>query len=171
MAWRNKNYNKANRGKQLEQMIEQANERYKHIDRALVQKIPTPVKVLNNNGGKVTGFYEKKSTVDYIGTYKGVPITFDAKQTSIETRFDLSNLKKHQYNYMKNWQENGGITFLVVRFSSLDEIYYLPFKTLQYWQEEAKRKSIPYDSFEHKIKTEGLVVVDYLSTLEKVEEV
>ncbi len=52
---------------------------------------------------------KKKSTVDYIGLFKGVPIAFDAKETKIETRFDLSNIKEHQYHFLENWEKNGGI--------------------------------------------------------------
>ncbi|WP_408954749.1 Holliday junction resolvase RecU [Natroniella sp. ANB-PHB2] len=171
--------NYANRGQGLEDMIESSNQQYFFQERALVQKVPTPVKVLNINSrtGKISnGFYEKKSTVDYIGLFEGYPIAFDAKQTKVETRFDLSNVEEHQYYYLADWAKNGGISFLVVYFSSLDEFYYLPFKLLdRYWQGvlQGGRKSIPYDEFKErwKIKPKGLILVDYLSTLKEVEEI
>ena len=155
----------ANRGKGLEQMIEYSNNVYRQKGVATVQKIPTPVKVLNvNRNGKLTGFYEKKSTVDYIGVWQGTGICFDAKETKIETRFDLSNVKDHQYGYMKDWHESGGLSFLIVSFVTLDEIYYLPFEKLRYWKEEADRKSIPYDEFEWAIHKTS-VPVDYSELL------
>lgn len=165
-----------NRGQMLENMIEAANGYYSWQGKALVQKIPTPVKVLHidERTGRITsGFYEKKSTVDYIGLYKGVPIAFDAKQTNIETRFDLSNIHDHQYNYLANFNDNGGISFLIVHFTTLDETYYLPFDTLKYyWNNKLKggRKSIPYDDIakeEYRI-SKGRVAIDYLDVIKEV---
>lgn len=173
------NINYANRGKNLESMIETSNQRYSFQGRALIQKIPTPVKVLdiNSRTGKIkNGFYEQKSTVDYIGLYEGIPIAFDAKETSIETRFDLSNVKQHQYEYLKDWVNNGGIGFLIIYFNSLDEIYYLPFKLLdKYWQgrKQGGRKSIPYAEIaqeEFLLEGQGLVIVDYLSIIDKLKD-
>jgi len=169
--------NYANRGQDLEDMIETTNQIYLRQGRALVQKIPTPVKVLNTNSktGKITGFYEKKSTVDYIGAYQGVPIAFDAKETSVETRFDLSNVKDHQYTFLASHVANGGIGFLIVWFKEQDEFYYLPYELLdEYWQNKLNggRKSIPYEeiaSEEYRIHSQQ-VPVDYLSVVEKVIE-
>ncbi|GAB6098606.1 Holliday junction resolvase RecU [Halanaerocella petrolearia] len=170
------NINYANRGQKLENMIETSNQQYSFQGRALIQKIPTPVKVLdiNSRTGKITnGFYKQKSTVDYIGAYKGVAIAFDAKETSVETRFDLSNVKKHQYQYLKDWVANGGIGFLIVYFNSLGEIYYLPFELLdKYWQDMRKggRKSIPYIKIANEemlINGKGLILVDYLAIVDK----
>ncbi|AGB41457.1 penicillin-binding protein-related factor A, putative recombinase [Halobacteroides halobius DSM 5150] len=171
------NINYANRGQNLENMIETSNQQYSFQQRALIQKIPTPVKVLNINSrtGKITnGFYKKKSTVDYIGVYNGVSIAFDAKETSIKTRFDLSNVKQHQHKYLKQWNDNGGIGFLIIYFNKLDELYYLPFQLLDdYWQGmlQGGRKSIPYQEIAQKeflIGSKGLVLVDYLSIVDKI---
>ena len=159
----------ANRGKTLEKMIEMTNNIYKQRGMATVQKIPTPVKVLNvKKNGKLTGFYESKSTVDYVGVWNGQAICFDAKETKVETRFDLNNLKDHQYDYMKKWNESNGIAFLIVSFTAKGENYYLSFDDLSYWWETADRKSIPYDSFEHLIE-EGKTPVDYIQKIKEVE--
>ena len=160
----------ANRGKTLEKMIEMTNNIYRERGIATVQKIPTPVKVLNvGRNGKLTGFYEKKSTVDYIGVWKGQAICFDAKETKVETRFDLSNVKDHQYQYMKSWHENEGIAFLIVMFSTLNEAYFLSFKELKYWKDESERESIPYDEFQFIIE-ESSVPVDYAGILKLFED-
>jgi recombination protein U len=159
-------------------MIETSNFRYKLEGKALIQKIPTPVKVLNidSRTGKINNaFYEKKSTVDYTGVYRGKFIAFDAKQTSVDTRFDLSNVKAHQYSYLEGVHKQKGISFLIIRFSNLDENYYLPFEILdEYWRamEQGGRKSIPYGVVakeEYRIKGRGLVLLDYLRVLEEVE--
>ncbi|MCK8817670.1 Holliday junction resolvase RecU [Natroniella sulfidigena] len=171
--------NYGGRGKVLENMIETSNRQYSFQNRAVIQKIPTPVKVLNINSrtGKITNaFYEQKSTVDYIGTYKGRAIAFDAKETKIETRFDLSNVKKHQYQYLKSWVQNGGVAFLIIYFKTLDEAYYLPFSLLEeYWQGRLQggRKSIPYQKIakkKYKIGSQGLVILDYLEIIDQAFE-
>ncbi|WP_018247396.1 Holliday junction resolvase RecU [Orenia marismortui] len=165
------------RGQLLEQMIEESNKQYSLQQIAVIQKIPTPVKVLNvnNRTGRITnGFYDKKSTVDYIGVFQGVSIAFDAKETSVNTRFDLSNVKEHQYYYLKNWSESGGISFLIIQFTNLDESYYLPFEILdEFWTNmlSGGRKSIPYDMIakdRYKIRSRGLIFLDYLSIVDDV---
>ncbi len=170
-------YYYAKRGQVLEEMVEVSNQQYLLQNRALVQKIPTPVKVLNVNSrtGKINNaFYDKKSTVDYIGVFKGRSVAFDAKETNVETRFDLSNVKEHQYRFLSNWNKNGGISFLIINFSSLEESYYLPFTILDdFWKGMLKgeRKSIPYQVIakaEYRIKGKGLILLDYLSIIEKM---
>ena len=160
-----------NRGMDLEEMIENVNKEYKFTKKAVVQKIPTPVKVLNITGGRITnGFYEEKSTVDYIGNYKGRAIAFEAKETSVETRFDLSNMHDHQFFFLDEWNNSGAISFVIVSFTSLNEIYYLPFELLdKYWMqmEAGGRKSIPYEEIakeEYELGND----VDYLEIVERV---
>ncbi|MCK8824715.1 Holliday junction resolvase RecU [Fuchsiella alkaliacetigena] len=165
----------ANRGQALEDMIELTNNQYLRQGRALVQKIETPVKQLSkiSRNGTFKACYKKKSTVDYLGIYKGQGIAFDAKQTKVETRFDLKNVKKHQYLYLTSWVANGGIGFLIVHFAIQDEFYYLPFKLLdRYWQAKLKggRKSIPYDEVAKKKyridQGQSGALIDYLSVIE-----
>lgn len=173
------NANYANRGQDLEDMITAANQRYWHTGRALVQKIPTPVKVLdiNSRTGKITnGFYEKQSTVDYIGVYDGRGIAFEAKSTNVETRFPLKNIKEHQFQHLLDWDNHRGISFLIVQFKTLDEIYLVPFELLnEYWANKMSggRKSIEYDRISSEcfeIESNGLVCLDYLSALDKLLE-
>ncbi|SNY19336.1 recombination protein U [Orenia metallireducens] len=165
-----------NRGDWLEEAIEESNNQYILQGLALVQKIATPVKVLNINQttGRITnGFYEKKSTVDYIGVWNGKPLAFDAKETKVETRFDLSNVKEHQYLFLSSWVANGGLGFLIIHFATKEETYYLPYEVLdQYWQDmlSGGRKSIPYKVVaqeEYRIGSYGLIIIDYLSVLDR----
>ena len=164
----------ANKGMDLEAMIERAIEHYNQNKVALLQKIPTPirpVKVDYKKGVIYKAFFEKKSTVDYIGNYKGYMLAFDAKENSIETRFPLSNVEEHQYSYLRRNKENGGISFLIVSFTTQGEIYYLPFRVLdRYWKgrEKGGRKSIPYDEFEHEIEPRGLIRVDFIEVVKGV---
>jgi recombination protein U len=167
----------ANRGKQLETELETTNQYYNSKGIAKIQKIPIPVKVLNldSRTGKITNaFYEKKSTVDYIGTYKSRTIVFDAKETNIETRFDLKNIKRHQHQYLQDQSHCGAIAFLLLRFKSLGETYYLPFELLDNYISNSKqggRKSIPYKEIakpKYKVGSRGLVLLDYLSIVDEI---
>lgn len=52
----------------FENFINPLNEMYQRGRVALINKRPTPVKVLKSSGGHVlNGFYKAKSTVDYDG--------------------------------------------------------------------------------------------------------
>ena len=164
----------SNRGKVLETKVEITNQQNLHQNKALVQKIPTPVKVLNVNerSGKLTGFYETKSTVDYLGVHEGHAVAFDAKETKVETRFDLSNVKDHQYTFLSSWDANGGIAFLIVEFTELEEVYYLPYELLDnYWQNALKggRKSIPYAEFKDEWLIKGSGTIHYIDKMRAIE--
>lgn len=61
-----------NRGMAFEKLINLTNEMYQRGGVALINKRPTPVKVIKSKASQVIkGFYEAKSTVDYDGVYKG----------------------------------------------------------------------------------------------------
>ena len=70
-----KNISFANRGMDLEKLISDANNYYLSIDKAVIYKKPTPVKISSviykNDIPKVDGYLNQKSTLDYVGLYKG----------------------------------------------------------------------------------------------------
>ncbi len=83
---------------------------------ALINKRPTPVKVLKSKGGRVlNGFYEAKSTVDYDGVYKGRAIAFEAKSTEKDTRFDLKNIAQASIGLSGESRKDGCDLFLPYR--------------------------------------------------------
>lgn len=62
----------ANRGMAFEQLLDYTNRLYENQGVAVINKRPTPVKILGRNTrGMVNGYLEKPSTVDYDGTYAG----------------------------------------------------------------------------------------------------
>ena len=76
------------RGSTLEELVNLTNEIYREKKLALVQKIPTPitpVKIDKEHGRISEAFFEKDSTVDYIGVVQGVPVCFDAKECATDT--------------------------------------------------------------------------------------
>ena len=164
----------ANRGKVLEKKVEITNQQNLHQNKALVQKIPTPVNQVSkmDRYGQFKAHYETKSTVDYIGVHEGYAVAFDAKETKVETRFDLSNVKDHQYTFLSSWHANGGISFLIVEFKKLEELYYLPYKLLdKYWQNALKggRKSIPYAEFKDEWLIKGSGTIHYIDKMREIE--
>lgn len=101
------------RGSVLEELINYANQKYKDKGLALIQKIPTPITPVrfDKESRHITlAYFEKKSTVDYIGAVQGIPVCFDAKECAVDT-FSLQNLHPHQVEFMKNFEKQNGISF------------------------------------------------------------
>lgn len=143
------------RGSTFEEIINFTNERYRQEGLALFQKIPTPITPVRMDAETKTialAYFEKQSTIDYIGVAQGVPVAFDAKETAGKS-LPLQNIHAHQMAFMEEFKAQRGLSFLLVHFSAVDEYYLLPFETLKvYWEnaEKGGRKSIPYDAFEKK---------------------
>ena len=147
-----KKSNYANRGMNLEDDINISNEYYRTNDIALIYKKPTPIKVsqVDYSNNRITeAFFEKPSTLDYNGIYKGRYIEFDAKETQSKTSFSLSNIHKHQLEHMKKVIYFGGVSFLIVRFNLLNKNYCLFASDLFDFIDNNDRKSIPFSFFEN----------------------
>ena len=81
------------RGSTLEDMINMTNESYREKGLALIQKIPTPITPINIDQSTrhiTLAYFDKQSTVDYIGTVQGIPVCFDAKECAVTT-FPMMN--------------------------------------------------------------------------------
>ncbi len=159
------------RGSTLEQFINSTNASYINKGLGLVQKIPTPIVPLKiNSKTKVitSAYFEQKSTVDYIGVVQGIPICFDVKETKVNN-FPLKNIHKHQMEFMESFEKQKGVAFILISFTSLNETYYVPFRTLQKFFERSinGRKSIKSDELDKKyiIKNEEGFLVHYLKGL------
>lgn len=162
------------RGSVLEDLINFTNEQYERQNLALFQKIATPitpVKIDAKTGSIVLAYFEKHSTVDYIGVAQGIPICFDAKETS-QKHLPLQNIHTHQIEFMERFQKQKGISFLLVHFVIYEKYYLLPFEVLYEYMEGAKkggRKSIPYIAFEerYEIEKKGNGILHYLETVNR----
>lgn len=164
-----------NRGMAFENLVEMTNKQYFNQGAAVIQKIATPVKVTKiDRAGRIRdGWYEKKSTVDFIGTANGRGIAFDAKSTQERTRFNLDNVSDHQVTFLKKYHDQGGISFLLVQFAKHHQVYVLPFHKFFEWWENAMvggRKSIPHDWFVENcdtVKSKNGYVLHYLDVIFK----
>ena len=162
------------RGSTLEELINITNEKYRENGLALIQKIPTPIKPIKidkENRHISLAYFEQKSTVDYIGVVQGIPVCFDAKETSKES-LSIHNIHCHQIEFMKDYEQQKGVAFLIVYFTKYDEYYYLGFKDLyNYWCEASNggKKSIPYKNFNKNniIRIKNGMCLHYLEVLGK----
>lgn len=162
------------RGSTLEDMINMTNENYRQKKLALIQKIPTPITPVNIDQSTrhiTLAYFEKQSTVDYIGAVQGIPVCFDAKECAVTT-FPMMNIHEHQVKFMEDFEKQGGISFILLFYSSLDEIYYIPFKDIKFFYDRSVnggRKSFTYDEInkDYRIKSTSGALIHYLEGIQK----
>lgn len=142
-------FSSANRGMNLEDDINNTNEYYKNKDICLISKRPTPINVVKvdySKGARITdAYFEKQSTTDYNGVYKGKYIDFEAKNTKNKTSFPLNNIYVHQINHLESVLRHGGIAFFIIEFEAHNEVYLLDAKYVIDYFKNGERKSIPYE--------------------------
>ena len=120
------------RGSTLEDLINHTNEFYLEQGLALVQKIPTPITPVefDTANRRITlAYFDQRSTVDYIGVVQGYAVCFDAKECASDS-FPLANIHEHQIEFMKHFEEQGGIAFFLIHFTERREFYYLRYADL-----------------------------------------
>lgn len=160
------------RGSMLEEAVNFTNDRYRRDHLALVQKIPTPITPINidkENHHITLAYFEQKSTVDYIGNVQGIPVCFDAKECATE-RFALQNIHEHQMQYMEEFEQQQGISFLIIYFKHVDQYYYVPFRDVKrFWDRalQGGRKSFQREELDqsYQIKMTNQVFIHYLEQL------
>lgn len=148
-----KNISYANRGMDLENIINDTNDYLLEHDIALIYKKPTPIGVVkvsyeNNKQMINKAYFATQSTLDYNGLYRGKYIEFDAKNTESKTSFPLKNVHDHQIKHIRNVIRHKGIVFLIIRINSL--IYLLDGKDFIDFIDMEKRKSVPYSYIKEK---------------------
>lgn len=161
--------NYGNRGNELEYIINVANKYYLENDVAVVYKKATPVTVLKLNNKRITdGFYKEKSTLDYVGVFKGKYIEFDAKKTNLKS-LPLSNIHNHQIKHIEKLIKHGGISFLIIQI--MEEYYLLKGETLIEFIATNSKKSISYNFIKdngYKVKYNYIYGLQYMEELEKI---
>lgn len=162
------------RGSTLEEFINRTNEYYSEKKLALIQKIPTPItpiKIDKENRHITLAYFDQQSTVDYIGAVQGIPVCFDAKECSVDT-FPLQNIHEHQVGFMKEFEQQQGLSFLLIYFSHKNLIYYMRFSEMyKFWMrmKEGGRKSFRFDELSDEFFfqiTKGYIV-PYLDGVQK----
>ena len=142
------------RGSSLEELINYTNEYYREKKLAVVQKIPTPIKPIrmDKDSSQITlAYFEKDSTVDYIG---------------------VQNIHEHQYHFMKEYEEQQGVSFLIIFFTHRNKYYYLRFSELKTYMDrvnEGHAKNFKYEELnpDFFIHAKNGALVHYLELLDK----
>ena len=160
----------------LEEDISLSNEYYLSASLAVIYKKPTPVQIVKVDYPKreaakiVEAYYKTPSTTDYNGIYKGRYIDFEAKETKVKT-FPFANISKHQIDHLQRIIDHGGIAFVIIAFTSLNEVYLIDASYIIYDYYHASRKSMTYE----KIKSLGHIIpqgyqprLDYLKVIDEV---
>ncbi|RHW39285.1 Holliday junction resolvase RecU [Lysinibacillus yapensis] len=179
-ARKKKDFSFSNRGKTLEDELNETNTYYLIHQIAIVHKKPVPVQIVKveypSRSAAVIreAYFRTPSTTDYNGVWNGYYIDFEAKETESKTSFPLKNIHEHQVAHMKDVTDQKGIAFTIVRFSSLNRYFVLPFSVLhEAWLAmlDGGRKSIPLSIFETKtieIKTGFNPRIDYITAINKM---
>ncbi|WP_413309227.1 Holliday junction resolvase RecU [Bacillus sp. 1P10SD] len=175
-----KNSSYSNRGMTLEEDLNETNEYYRERKIAVIHKKPTPVQIVQvdypNRSAAVIkeAYFKLASTTDYNGVYKGKYIDFEAKETQNPTSFPLKNFHEHQIHHMEEVISQGGICFVILRFTKYELVYLLEAKhLLTYWErmKNGGRKSITKEEIEekgHRIPLGFQPRIDYIKVIERL---
>ncbi len=160
------------RGSDFEDYINHTNEAYLAGGLALIQKIPTPITPIDidKETRHITlAYFDKKSTVDYIGVVQGIPVCFDAKECHTDT-FPLANIHPHQVQFMSDFETQDGVAFILIYFTHREAFYYMTFREMiEFWNraEKGGRKSIRIDELQDRFffERDGNLLVPFLPML------
>lgn len=165
-----------NRGMVLEDDLNITNKYYLDTDKAIIYKKPTPI-TINKVDYKSRidavikeAHFKIPSTTDYNGIYRGKYIDFEAKETKLLS-FPLANIHKHQIDHLIKIVRHGGIGFIIVRFTKVNETYLLVAQELNEFIKLNSRKSIPIEYFKNKgylIQEKFTPRLDYLKIIDQI---
>lgn len=173
-----KSMNYSNRGKTLEDDLNETNQYYLTQGIAVVHKKPTPIQIVDVHYPKRSAavikeaYFKQASTTDYNGVYKGKYLDFEAKETKNSTSFPLQNFHDHQIEHMINVTRQDGLAFVIIRFCITDDIYLMFAKDLFYFWKRMKsggRKSITIHEVEETSKKIPLGFqprIDYIKVID-----
>ena len=175
-----KDFSFSNRGKTLEDELNETNDYYLQLGYAVIHKKPVPVQIVKveypSRSAAVIreAYFRTPSTTDYNGVWNGKYIDFEAKETENKTSFPLKNIHEHQIEHMAKVVEQNGLAFMIIRFSSLQRYFLLRFESLEiFWSRMVTggRKSITIQELEEasiEISPGAYPRIDYLSSLHKL---
>ncbi len=162
------------RGLDFEEEINKANEYYKVNDIAHIYKKPTPIKVLKVSNVKdnftkrtkiTDAFFEKKSTTDYNGIYKGCYVDFEAKECKDKTFNLKTNLHQHQKDHLFAVLRHGGVSFLIINMKYYNQVFIVNVKDIN------QQEKLDYEflkNFGYEIIQNNTIYLDYLKIVDKL---
>ncbi len=166
--------NHKNRGMEFEYFINKTNEFYRLSKKALIYKKPTPVQIVSVDYKKHIinkAYFSIPSTTDYNGIYNGMYIDFEAKQTNSTTSIPISMIHDHQLKHLIDVYKHGGVSFLIIYFKKLEDIYILFSDKLSYFINNTNERSISISylkRYGYKIKLGISPYIDYLEVIDEI---
>ena len=170
--------NYSNRGLTLEDDLYVSIKYYLEENIPVIHKKPTPIQIVDVHYPKRSAavikeaYFKQASTTDYNGVYKGKYVDFEAKETKNSTSFPLQNFHEHQITHMENVLKQQGFAFIIIRFSSLEEIYVMEaHQLIRFWNRmlSGGRKSITKKEVEltsYKVPIGYQPRIDYLKVID-----
>ncbi len=177
-----KDFSFSNRGKTLEDELNETNDYYLQLGLAVIHKKPVPVQIVKveypSRSAAVIreAYFRAPSTTDYNGVWNGRYVDFEAKETENKTSFPLKNIHEHQIHHMSQVVKHNGLAFLIIRFSALQRYFIIRFEALQvFWDRmfTGGRKSIALQEIEDiaiEIMPGAFPRIDYLPVLKQFNE-
>ncbi len=163
----------ANRGRPLEELIIMANRQYRAKRQAVIHKVPTAWLPIRDRRGKiVSAKVEEKASVDFLGSYRGRSLAFDAKHCSGK-RIRWDRVENHQAQFLEDWTRDGGIGFILLGFK-MQKFFIVPWEFwregLLAWKYENGAASIAMKRMrqEWEVKFGGQIVLDYLTIVDNL---
>ena len=171
-----KMFSAANRGMDFEHAVNSSNTYYDDNKIAIITKRPTPIRVVKvdyaHNARIVDAYFEKQSTTDYNGVYKGRYLDFECKETKSQSSLTFNNISSHQINHLQKVIDHGGIAFFLIYFVTLNEIYLLDAKVvIDAYHHKEIRKSLSLTTIREKghLVEQGFIPrLKYLDVVDKV---
>lgn len=168
-------FSAANRGMDFEKAINSSNLYYDDNQIAIITKRPTPIKIVKvdyaHNARITDAYFEKQSTTDYNGVYKGKYIDFECKETKSKTSLSFNNISSHQIKHLKKVLFHGGIAFFLIYFIELNEIYLLDASFVINKYESDERRSLPLSYIQNNgylIEQGYIPRINYLKVVDRV---
>lgn len=176
----NDNNNKriAARGMLFELELNKSNEYYININKALIYKKPTPIRIVkvdypNRSHAKIVeAYYQTPSTTDYNGVYRGKYIDYEAKETQ-NLSFSFDHIFPHQIEHLRKVDQHGGIAFVIIYFRRVNKIYLIDIKDFYKVYkagENGEKHSIKYTNIETlgglEVNIGYSPVIDYLKQVD-----
>lgn len=164
----------------LEEDLNETNVYYLDRGIAVIHKKPTPVQIVQVDYPRRSAavikeaYFKQASTTDYNGIYRGKYIDFEAKETQNPTSFPLKNFHEHQIRHMEAVLKQGGICFVILRFTIYEQVYLLKAEDLlTFWNrmKNGGRKSITKEEIEQKAYYIPLGFqprIDYIKIIDKL---
>ena len=96
---------------------------------------------------------------------------FRSKECAVDT-FSLQYLHPHQVEFMKNFEKQNGISFLLIYYTHRQKCYYLRFsEKIKYWErmEAGGQKNFKYEELSPKffVPAAGGIALHYLVAMQE----